>query len=75
MTEFYGHKNLLITEHKVGQSCTLFSKARVWQNFFKIPNAAFLHVPLSLKVWSQSPLVRAVGSEACTPSVASFTTS
>jgi len=24
MTEFFGHKNLLITQHKSGQSCTLF---------------------------------------------------
>jgi len=23
MTEFYGHKNLLITQHNIGQSCTL----------------------------------------------------
>ena len=28
-TEYYWHKNLLITQHENGQSCTLFSKARV----------------------------------------------
>jgi len=29
MTEYYWHKNLLITQHEIGQSCTLCSKARV----------------------------------------------
>jgi len=24
MTEFYWHKNLLITQHKTGESCTVF---------------------------------------------------
>jgi len=32
MTESSGHKNLLITQHKTGHSCTLFSKARVCQS-------------------------------------------
>jgi len=29
MTKFFGHKNLLMTQDKTGQSCTLFSKAQV----------------------------------------------
>jgi len=32
MTEFYGHKYFLITQHKSGQSLTLFSKVRVCQS-------------------------------------------
>jgi len=28
ITEFYRHENLLITQHAIGQTCTLFSKAR-----------------------------------------------
>jgi len=43
--EFYGHKNLLITQHKNGWSCTLFSKAQVCQSLVKIPNAAYQLVP------------------------------
>jgi len=29
MAEFYGHKSLLITQHKIGQSYTLFAKAKI----------------------------------------------
>jgi len=37
MTEFYGHKNNLIAQHENGQSCTLFSKARVCHEYFEDP--------------------------------------
>jgi len=40
MTEFHGNKNLPKTQHKIGHSWPLFSKARVCQSF-EIPNAAF----------------------------------
>jgi len=40
MTEFYRHKIILIAKHKIGRSCTLFSKARVCQNLLMMPNAA-----------------------------------
>jgi len=41
MTEFHGPKNLLITQHKIGYSCTLFSKVRVcqvllWSQMYRI---------------------------------------
>jgi len=39
MKEFYGHKYRLITQYKTSQNYTLFSKARVFQSHFKIPNA------------------------------------
>jgi len=29
----FGHKNLQITQDKIGQSCTLFSKPQVCQSF------------------------------------------
>jgi len=34
----FGHKNLLITQDKIGQSCTLFSKPQVCQSLLKMPN-------------------------------------
>jgi len=37
LTEFFGHKNLLITQHKNGHSCILFSKARVCLSLLKTP--------------------------------------
>jgi len=40
MTEFFGHKNLLITQGKIGQNCTLFSKPRVCQSLLNMPNPA-----------------------------------
>jgi len=39
MTESYGNKNL-ISQHKIGQSCTLFSKALVCHCLLKILNVA-----------------------------------
>jgi len=50
----FGHKHLLITQDKIGQSCTLFSKPRVYQGLLKIPN------PAHTQVWLQSPLMQAV---------------
>jgi len=35
MTEFFGHKILLITQDKISQSCTLFSKARVCHSVWR----------------------------------------
>jgi len=35
----FGHKNLLVTQDKIGQSCTLFSKARVSQSLLMMVNA------------------------------------
>jgi len=65
----YGNKNLLkSTHHKIGQSCTWFSKEWVYQRLVQIPNATYPLVPLSRQVWSwsQTRLVRAVGgSGAC----------
>jgi len=49
MSELYGPKNLLMTQRKIIQSCTLFSKARVCQSLLKTPSAAHQLVPLS---WS-----------------------
>jgi len=51
MIEFYGNKNLLITQHKICQSFTLFSKAWVCQTLLKILNAVYPLVPLSNQVW------------------------
>jgi len=31
----FGHKNLLITQDKFGQSCTIFSKPQVCQSFWR----------------------------------------
>jgi len=56
----FGHKNLT-TQHKIDQSCTLFSKARIRQSLLKMPNAAHPLVPFPRQVWLQSSLVRAVG--------------
>ena len=53
IAEFCGHKNLLITQHKNSQSCTLFSKARVCKSSLKIPNAAYPFLPLSCQAWLQ----------------------
>jgi len=50
MTELCEHKNLLISRHETGQSCILFSKARVSQGFLKIPNAVYPLVPFSRQV-------------------------
>jgi len=71
MTESYGNKNFLITQLKIGQSCTLFPIALVCQSRLKILNVAYPLVPLSRQVWwSQSPPVWAVGSfGACTTRV------
>jgi len=41
MSELYGHKNFLMTQHKIGQSCTLFSKAWICQSLLKTPNAVY----------------------------------
>jgi len=62
MTELVGHKKLVTTQDKIGQSCTLFSKARVCQSLLKMPNAVYPLVFLSHQVWFQSPLIRAVGT-------------
>jgi len=62
MTEFLGHKNLLITQDKIGQSCALFSKPRICQSLFKMRNPAHPLVPLPGQVWLQSPLMQAVGT-------------
>jgi len=40
MTEHYGHKNYLLRQYKTGQSCSLFSEARVCQSLLKIPDVA-----------------------------------
>jgi len=50
MTVFYVNKNLLVTQHKIDQSCALFSKAQVCQRLLMIPNAAFPFSPLSTGV-------------------------
>jgi len=50
MTAFYGPKNLLITQDKIGQGCALFSKALVCQSLLKTPNPAYPLVPLSRQV-------------------------
>ena len=50
MTEFIGHKESSDSTAKNNHSCTLFSKARVCQSH-----------ALPRQVWSQSPLMRAVG--------------
>ena len=64
---------LLITQHNTGWSWTLFSKARDYQSLSKVPNVAYPLVPISRQVWSQSPLVRAIGGfGACTPRVFHF---
>jgi len=69
LTEFYGHKNLLVKQHKIGQSCTLFSKAWVFQSLSKIPHATYPLVPLFRQVWSQRTDASYRGSGACTPMV------
>jgi len=38
MTEFYGQKNLLMTQRKIDLSCALFSKKRVCQSLLKTSN-------------------------------------
>ena len=70
MKKFYGHTNLIMP-HKIGQSCTLFSKVLVCQSFHD-PECSVHACSPSLQVWSQSPLMRAVeGSGACTPKISS----
>jgi len=62
-----------MTHDKSGQSCTLFSKPRVCQSLFKMPNPARQSLfkmpnpapplfPLPGQVWLQLPLMRAVGT-------------
>jgi len=60
--KFSGHKNLLITQDEIGQSCKLFFKPRVCQSLLKMPNPARPLVPLPSQVWLQSPLMRGVGT-------------
>jgi len=62
MTEFFGHKSLLITPDNTGQSCSMFSKPRVCPSLLKMPNPAYPLVPLPGQVWLQSPLMQAVGT-------------
>jgi len=61
MTNF-GHNNLLITQDKIGQSCTLFSKPQVCQSLLKMRNPAHSLATLPGKVWLQSPLMWAAGA-------------
>jgi len=58
----FGPKNLLITQDKIDQSCTLCAKLRFCRSLLKMPNPARLLVPLPGQVWLQSPLMRAVGT-------------
>jgi len=45
ITEYLRQKNLMITQHIIGQSCSLFSKVLVYQSFLKIPNPPYPLVP------------------------------
>jgi len=51
----------MITQDKIGQNCTLFSKPRVCQSLLKMPNPAYTLIPLLGQVWLQSPLMQAIG--------------
>jgi len=55
MTDF-GHKNLLTTQDKIGQICTLLSKPLVCQSLSRTPNPTHSLVPLPGQVWLQSSL-------------------
>jgi len=52
MTDFYGHKNVLIKQHETDQSCILFYKARVCHSLWKIAGAVYSLVPLPRHVRS-----------------------
>jgi len=45
MTEVYGNKFRLITQHTIVWSCTLFSKAWVYQSLVNRAVSAALHTP------------------------------
>jgi len=51
-----------MTQDKIGHSCTLFSKPRVWQSILKMPNPEHHFVPFPGQVWLHSSLMRAVGT-------------
>jgi len=50
----FGHKDLLITQDKIGRSCMFVPGPRVCQRVLKMPNPAHLLVLLPGQVWSRA---------------------